>query len=143
MISFLQGAFVLCRLFKKAEDIKQDDNDDASHSDEVETNVLSPNPTNISQEEIRSEPAVVQASPVSVEQSVEQQVVSEHCAVKPSDSITSETMYPARPPMNEEMTHEVSIPIKPYPFQSILLAFIDFGLTFGLVCRLTGGFTFQ
>nr|AOC59199.1 NAC transcription factor 10 [Haloxylon ammodendron] len=99
-----QGAFVLCRLFKKADDIKQDDNDEASHSEDVETNILSPNPTNISQDEIRSEPGVLQASPLSVEQSVEQ---TERCAVKTSDSMTSETMYPDRPPMNEEMTHEV------------------------------------
>ncbi|KAL2921612.1 NAC domain-containing protein 14 [Bienertia sinuspersici] len=103
----VKGAFVLCRLFKKADDVKPEDNDDASHSEEAETNILSPNPTNISQEEIRSEPAVVQASPLSVEHSVEQQVMSENCIVKTSDSLTSDTMYPDRPQMDEEMVHEV------------------------------------
>nr|AGT96630.1 NAC transcription factor [Suaeda liaotungensis] len=127
-----QGAFVLCRLFKKADDIKPDDNDDASHSDDVVTNVPSPNPTNISQEDIRSEHAVVQASPLSVvknadsftsdtvypdrlqmneemahEASPLSVVMSENCAVKNADSFTSDTMYPDRLQMNEEMAHEV------------------------------------
>ncbi|XP_010671302.2 protein NTM1-like 9 isoform X1 [Beta vulgaris subsp. vulgaris] len=102
-----QGAFVLCRLFNKADDVKPDDNDDGSHTEEVETNICSPNPTIISQEDIQSEPAVVQASPLSVEQSVEQQMISENCVVKTSDSTTSEALYPDRTQANVEMMHEV------------------------------------
>ncbi|KNA23598.1 hypothetical protein SOVF_023520 [Spinacia oleracea] len=124
-----QVAFVLCRLFKKAEDLKPDDNEDGYHTEEVETNIYSPTPTNVSQkdvrsepmprkiseyrlddgspEDLRSEPAVVQASPVSVEQSVEQQMTSETFVVKPCDSITSKPVLPDHPRVNKEVVHEV------------------------------------
>ncbi|XP_074282324.1 protein NTM1-like 9 [Silene latifolia] len=85
-----QGAFVLCRLFKKADDPKHEENDDGSNIEDLETNVFSPNPTNISQEEARSELAVVQASPCSFEQTVEQHMQLENGIVKTSDSMTSE-----------------------------------------------------
>ncbi|XP_057547137.1 protein NTM1-like 9 isoform X1 [Amaranthus tricolor] len=99
-----QAAFVLCRLFKKVDDPKPDDNDDGSHIDEVETNIDSPNPTSITQEDIRSEAAVIQASPLSVEQSVEQRSVSQNCAVKTPESLTTDTAFPDRPMLNEVMT---------------------------------------
>ncbi|KAK9724169.1 hypothetical protein RND81_05G053400 [Saponaria officinalis] len=117
-----QEAFVICRLFKKADDLKQDENDDGSNIDEVETNVLSPNQTNISQEDARSELAVVQASPGIVEKTVEQQKLPRNRKVKASDSITSEATKPTMPylsysgsydnmrhgsEMHEEMTPEV------------------------------------
>lgn len=117
-----QEAFVICRLFKKTDDLKQDDNDDGSNIDEVETNVLSPNQTNISQEDARSEPAVVQASPGFVEKTVEQQKLPKSRKVKTSDSITSEATKPTVPyqshsfsydnmrhgsEVHEEITHEV------------------------------------
>ncbi|KAL9240242.1 hypothetical protein vseg_014486 [Gypsophila vaccaria] len=127
-----QEAFVICRLFKKADDVKQDENDDGSNIDEVETNVLSPNQTNISQEDARSEPAVVQASPGFVEKTVEQQILPRNRNVKTSDSITSEATKPTMPyqshsfsydnmrhgsEMHEEMTHEVdSRPNEPMVF---------------------------
>lgn len=103
-----QAAFVLCRLFKKVDDPKPEDNDDGSHIDEVETNIDSPNPTTITQEDIRSEAAVIQASPLSVEQSVEQQSVSQNCAVKTPESLTTDTAFPDRPMLNEVMTPGVS-----------------------------------
>ncbi|XP_057526638.1 protein NTM1-like 9 [Amaranthus tricolor] len=102
-----QGAFVLCRLFKKADEVKLEDNDDGSHTDEVEPNIDSPNPTYITQD-IRSEPAVTQASPLSVEQSVEQRIATQNPAVKPSNSLASETAFPERPVLNEETMAEVN-----------------------------------
>ncbi|XP_021725711.1 NAC domain-containing protein 14-like [Chenopodium quinoa] len=112
-----QGAYVLCRLFKKADELKPDDNDDGSHTDEVETNICSPNPTNITHEDIRSGPAVFAASPLSVEQSVEQQLISETCVAKTCDSITSETVFPNHPRVNEEIVHEVDSHInEPFRF---------------------------
>ncbi|KAH9611306.1 hypothetical protein KSS87_023668 [Heliosperma pusillum] len=105
-----QGAFVLCRLFKKADDLKQEENDEGSNIDDLETNVPSPNQTNISQE-------VVQASPCSVEQTVEQHMLLENGIVKTSDSMTSEATlldhqsysngnFRHGSQVNEETTHE-------------------------------------
>lgn len=81
-----QGAFVLCRLFKKADDPRQDDNDDASNVDEVEP-VSSPNLT-ICQEDLRLAPVEAEASPGSNDQRAAK------CVVKTSDSMTSETVFP-------------------------------------------------
>lgn len=167
MISFSQVAFVLCRLFKKAEDLKPDDNEDGYHTEEVETNIYSPTPTNVSQkdvrsepmprkiseyrlddgspEDLRSEPAVVQASPVSVEQSVEQQMTSETFVVKPCDSITSKPVLPDHPRVNKEVVHEVSIPLKSL-FQFVSTCPSLWRLTICqhvVLCCLSGGFLFQ
>ena len=87
--------------------MKLEDNDDGSHTDEVEPNIDSPNPTYITQD-IRSEPAVTQASPLSVEQSVEQRIATQNPAVKPSNSLASETAFPERPVLNEETMAEVN-----------------------------------
>ncbi|XP_074265638.1 protein NTM1-like 9 [Silene latifolia] len=65
---------------------QHEENDDGSNIEDLETNVFSPNPTNISQEDARSELAVVQASPCSVEQ----HMLLENDIVKTSDSMTSE-----------------------------------------------------
>lgn len=112
-----QGAFVLCRLFKKADDLKPDDNDDASNTDEVETNACSPNVN--SHEEMTSTPAVHQLSPLSNGQTVEQSTINVGRVVKTSDSMASETVLPDHSHSNsyahqlvnskvpEEMNYEV------------------------------------
>ncbi|XP_074296335.1 NAC domain-containing protein 14-like isoform X2 [Silene latifolia] len=118
-----QGDFILCRLFKKSDELKEDENDDGCNIDEMETGVLSPYPTNISQEDARSGPAFVQASPGSVEQPLEQHKTSKNLMVKTSDSLTSEATKPTIPDYshshihgnirdksygNEEIAHEVN-----------------------------------
>ncbi|KAH9620627.1 hypothetical protein KSS87_012049 [Heliosperma pusillum] len=100
-----QGAFVLCRLFKKSDELKEDENDDGCNIDEMEASVLSPYPTNISQEDARSEPAFVQASPGSVEQPFEQQKASKNLMVKTSDSLTSEATKPTIPVYSHSYSH--------------------------------------
>ncbi|XP_074320416.1 protein NTM1-like 9 [Silene latifolia] len=56
-----QEPFVLCRLFKKADDLKQDENDEGMQ-------VSSPTQTDVTQEDASSKQAVVQPSAESVEQ---------------------------------------------------------------------------
>ncbi|GAB4826064.1 hypothetical protein Ancab_008935 [Ancistrocladus abbreviatus] len=113
-----QEAFVICRLFKKQEDKKQEDNDDGSNCDEGEALVSSPIATNISHEDQPSEPGLVQESPISVGHTVEQPAISKNCAVEVSDRMMSDVMVPSHCPSNsnpydsegrteEETTHEV------------------------------------
>ncbi|KAJ8446394.1 hypothetical protein Cgig2_019287 [Carnegiea gigantea] len=112
-----QAAFVLCRLFKKADDLKNDENDDVSNPDEVEPNTASPNVT--SHEELASTPAALQLSSASNGQAVQQAMIDGNLVVKTSDSMTSETVLPDRShsssyghqlvdsKVNVEMNHEV------------------------------------
>lgn len=112
-----QAAFVLCRLFKKADDLKNDENDDVSNPDEVEANTASPNVT--SHEELASTPAVRQLSSASNGQALQQAMIDGNLVVKTSDSMTSETVLPDRShsssyghqlvdsKVNVEMNHEV------------------------------------
>ncbi|GAB2293911.1 hypothetical protein Dimus_028123 [Dionaea muscipula] len=60
-----QGAFVLCRLFKKEEDKKQDETEDASNCDDGEVLAPSPTATKTSGEDMFSETAAVGESSVS------------------------------------------------------------------------------
>ncbi|GMH19668.1 hypothetical protein Nepgr_021509 [Nepenthes gracilis] len=57
-----QGAFVICRLFKKQDDDRREDNDKGSDCDEIETVVSSPTATNISHE--RLPPACIRENAV-------------------------------------------------------------------------------
>ncbi|GAB4858631.1 hypothetical protein Ancab_010104 [Ancistrocladus abbreviatus] len=110
-----QGAFVICRLFKKQEDKKQDDNDDGSNCDEGETLVSSPTGTNISHEDQPSEPALVQESPISATPTVEQTAVSGNCMVEasgrtydvlaPFQCPSNSNAYDSESRMEEEITH--------------------------------------
>ncbi|KAK9673066.1 hypothetical protein RND81_12G143900 [Saponaria officinalis] len=66
-------AFILCRLFEKDDDLKQNENDDISNIDVLEKDVFSPDQTDtpiFQTDFLASEAAGVQASPVSVGQTV-------------------------------------------------------------------------
>ena len=84
-------------MFKKTDDPRQDDNDDASNVDEIEA-VSSPNLT-ICQQDLLVEPVEAEASPGSNVQTAEK------CVVKTSDSVTSETVFPNRSHSNTYDRH--------------------------------------
>ncbi|GAB2227569.1 hypothetical protein Droror1_Dr00009392 [Drosera rotundifolia] len=83
-----QEAFVLCRLFKKDEEKKQDENDDGSNCDDQDTLAPSPTATKYSGEDFPSDPAVLQHSPVSAGCTVEK------CEGDASDRSSSEIIVP-------------------------------------------------
>lgn len=107
-------------MFKKADDLKNDENDDVSNPDEVEANTASPNVT--SHEELGSTPAVLQLSSASNGQAVEQATIDGILVVKASDSMISETVLPDHShsgsyghqlvdsKVNVDMNHEVNHP---------------------------------
>ncbi|GMH09082.1 hypothetical protein Nepgr_010922 [Nepenthes gracilis] len=85
-----QGAFVICRLFKKHDDKKQEDDNEGSDCDEGETLVSSRNATNTSHEDLPLEPGLVQESPVSGGHTEEQPPArSDNCGVEVSDQTAS------------------------------------------------------
>ncbi|KAL9273749.1 NTM1-like 9-like protein [Drosera capensis] len=83
-----QEAFVLCRLFDKSEEKKQDENDDGSNCDDQDTLAPSPAATKYSGEDFPSDPTVLQHSPVSAGCTVEK------CEGDASDSSSSEIIVP-------------------------------------------------
>ena len=107
-------------MFKKADDLKNDENDDVSNPDEVEVDTASPNVT--SHEELASTPAALQLSSASNGQAMQQAMIDGNLVVKTSDSMTSETVLPDRShsssyghqlvdsKVNVEMNHEVNHP---------------------------------
>lgn len=112
-------------MFKKADDLKNDENADVSNPDEVEANTASPNVT--SHEELASTPTVLQRSSASNGQAVEQAMIDGNLVVKASGGMTSETVLPDHShsgsyghqfvdsKVNVEMNHEVN-----HPFRVIL-----------------------
>lgn len=87
----------MCRLFKKADDQRQDDNDEGSNFDEIET-ISSPNLT-VCQEETRLQTAGIHASAGSNLQTAQK------CVVKSSNSETSETVFPDHSCINTNDLH--------------------------------------
>ncbi|GAB2264986.1 hypothetical protein Dimus_000057 [Dionaea muscipula] len=83
-----QRPFVLCRLFKKDDDKKQDENDDGSYCEEGDTLAPSPSATKISGEYLHTEPVVVQEFSVSVGPAVE------NSAGEASVKTSTETVVP-------------------------------------------------
>ncbi|KAL8139721.1 hypothetical protein V2J09_005742 [Rumex salicifolius] len=92
-----QGPFVLCRLFKKHDDKKQTDDEEGSNIDEGEAIVGSPTITNITpHEELQSDTALLQHSPVSCVQSIENPRNKVNKDAQVSEYLISDSSMPAQ-----------------------------------------------
>nr|WLO57463.1 NAC transcription factor 4 [Rheum palmatum] len=92
-----QGPYVLCRLFKKHDDKKQTDDDDGSNFDEGEAIVCSPTITNSTPHGgLQSDSALLQQSPVSCAQSIENPGNNVNKGAQVSEYLISDSSMPAQ-----------------------------------------------